>query len=677
MKRLLLASLALLAACGSDEPSSSPEPASDVTTVSDASALDATASDVSPTACPSGHILGPDGACMAVGIQGCDDMFIDLETGLCEPSLVDCPPGSIPIFGGEDQGCRAVGVVDCHPDFLDAETGRCEPKEDACPQGSMAIPTAGCVSLDPPGGCGEGTWGNIEELPGDVHLDLNYTGDDSDGSREKPWTLYGYAVGQVQPGGRIVFAAGDYDQGVLVSKSISLVGRCSSMVTIKGVRLTPFGPAILEAKGDTEAVLSGLTLSGPGYGVLVHSGTKLSMSKMVVSETYFTGLWAFGPETSLTVDEASVSRTLPNAEGLFGMGVDVGDGASVNLSRVRISDNHTVGILSTGTGTSTTVSEAWISGTRANLNGKFGYGVEVGAGGNLSLSRSWISESQSMGMSAHKPGSLLTASDVWVSDTKMNASGRLGYGVALWDGAQANLDGCLVSNNRSAGVFTTDPGTTLFADATWVSGTRMNAAGEYGSGISASGGSSVSVHRSRVTESHSAGIIVTGLDSSAALSEVWVSGTMPNEEGLHGSGVAGELESSLSVQRSRVSDNHMAGISFVRAQGTVIESLLENTLAGDLLFGDGLLVTGSVVTADRIIARDNARAGVLFDKSDGELFGSLITQNAVGLANQGLPGAEIADDNVFEGNDQDRLDDGDLEVPGEPMALPQTSGGGG
>ena len=64
------------------------------------------------------------------------------------------------------------------------------------------------------------------------------------------------------------------------------------------------------------------------------------------------------------------------------------------------------------------------------------------------------------------------------------------------------------------------------------------------------------------------------------------------------------------------------------------------------------------------------RERVLFDKSDGELSKSLITQNAIGLANQGLPGAEISDDNVIEGNDQDRLDDGDLEVPDEAMSLP-------
>ena len=86
--------------------------------------------------------------------------------------------------------------------------------------------------------------------------------------------------------------------------------------------------------------------------------------------------------------------------------------------------------------------------------------------------------------------------------------------------------------------------------------------------------------------------------------------------------------------------------------------------------GDGLMITGSVVNVDRVISRDNARAGVFFDKSDGEVSGCLITENGIGLANQGLPGASIADDNVIEGNDQDRADNNDLDIPDEVMSLP-------
>ena len=38
-----------------------------------------------PNPCPTGHVPGADGVCMPVGIQGCAEMFIDPETGLCDP----------------------------------------------------------------------------------------------------------------------------------------------------------------------------------------------------------------------------------------------------------------------------------------------------------------------------------------------------------------------------------------------------------------------------------------------------------------------------------------------------------------------------------------------------------------------------------------------------------------
>ncbi|MBD90211.1 MAG: hypothetical protein CL940_07725, partial [Deltaproteobacteria bacterium] len=562
MRWFVLTSLSLLAACGSDEPSSSPEPTSDVT-----SASDATPSDASPTACPSGHIVGPDGDCMAVGIQGCDDMFIDPETGLCDPSLVDCPlgsipifggedqgcrpvgiqgcddvfidpetgmcdpaylecpPGQIPIFGGDDQGCRAVGIVDCHPDFFDAETGRCDPQEDSCPEGSMAIPTQGCVSLDPPGGCGEGTWGNIEELPGDVHLDVNYTGDDSDGSREKPWTLYAYAIGKVQPGGRIVFAAGDYDQGMLVSKSISLVGRCSSMVTISGVRQGDHGPTVVEVKGDVEVAISDLTISGPGYGLSVHMGAKSSISRASLKKNQTAGIFTHGFSTMVTASDLWVSDTQLNAEGLYGLGIEAASGASVSVTRSRVTDNHTAGIVALDSGTTVAATDLWVSDTKPNADGSFGFGIDANSGASVSVSGSRVSDNHVSGIMASASGTTVTVSDVWVSGTKLNGEGQYGYGIEATSGASVSVSGSRVSDNHTYGISASGSGTTVTASDVWVSGTHLGGEGIYGYGVLANLGASVSVSGSRVSDNHGVGLLADGPGTSLTASDVWVSGT--------------------------------------------------------------------------------------------------------------------------------------------------------
>jgi hypothetical protein len=616
---LLILCVSLAAACG---PEGDPEPPvlGDPDVSADVSGAETSPEIEGPTECSAGEALGTDGSCITLGVSGCDAMYMDPETGLCDPSRVECPPGQLVVFGGEDQGCRAIGIVDCHPDLFDGATGHCDPAPEACPEGSMTIPTQGCISLDPLDGCGESTWGNLEELPGDVYLDAGYAGDDSDGSRERPWTLYGYAIGKVEAGGRIVLAAGDYDGGMLITKSISLVGRCSSMVTLSGVREGAAGPTVLEVHGDVEVTVSDVAISGLGIGLVVHSGAQLSISRASITDNHTTGILASGTGTSLTATGVEVSGTELNGAGLFGYGIEAAHGASVNLSGSSVSENHSVGITAAGEETTVTVSDSSVSGTKLNGDGIRGYGVLAHLGATLSVSRSLVSDNHSAGVAAFDAGTHLTATEVRVSGTKKNGEGLRGYGVNATLGAQ------------------------------------------------------MSVTRSRVSENHRAGMVAFEADTSLTITEVWVSGTKLDAEGLRGYGVAAHSDGNVSVSRSRLSDNHSAGFLLFSAVGSVSYSFIETTKPGGEVLGDAILVVDSVVSVQSVVSQDNARAGMLFDKSEGEISRSLITQNIIGLADQGLPGVSVSGDNVITGNEQDRLDDGDLAIPEEAMALPSFPG---
>ena len=496
---LLLAS-AFLVACGAQGSTSPAEPPSDAA-VGEVSGEGVTASDTSPTACSSGHIEGPDGACMPVGIQGCDEMFIDPETGLCDPSHVDCPPGQISILSGDDPGCLAVGVVDCHPDFLDPETGLCDPKPDACPEGSMPIPTQGCVSLEPPGGCGEGTWGHIEELPGDVHVDASYAGEDSDGSREKPWTLYADGIGTVDPGGRVVLAAGSYDQGVLVSKSIALVGRCSSLVTLTGTRAGAAGPTVVEVKGDVEVHISDLTIAGPGYGLVALSGASISLERSIVRECHNAGVAAVGAATGLTATDVWIAASQADSSGQKGFGLLAQDGASVTLSRAWLPENTTVGILALGTDTSLEASEIWVDATQTSPQGVHGIGLEISGGASVSLSRSLVSRSSSSGIVTVGVDTRLTASEVSIVDTQSSEEGPQGldgFGLRAGEGSTVNLGRARLEGNQVAGIVAYGAGTSVTIDAAAITGTNMSNQGQFGRGIVAQQGSALAVSRSLI-----------------------------------------------------------------------------------------------------------------------------------------------------------------------------------
>lgn len=85
---------------------------------------------------------------------------------------------------------------------------------------------------------------------------------------------------------------------------------------------------------------------------------------------------------------------------------------------------------------------------------------------------------------------------------------------------------------------------------------------------------------------------------------------------------------------------------------------------------DGLLVNQSSVNASKVVARHNARTGVFYNDSGGEVRESLLTQNLMGLVNQGNPSASISDDTQVVDNDQDLLIQGQFEVADEPLVLP-------
>src|SRR5690242_9421081 len=66
--------------------------------------------------CPAGHVAGPAGGCMPVGIQGCAAPFMG-DDNLCHPSMTRCATGTIPKF---DEGCVAVGIPACAPEFVES-----------------------------------------------------------------------------------------------------------------------------------------------------------------------------------------------------------------------------------------------------------------------------------------------------------------------------------------------------------------------------------------------------------------------------------------------------------------------------------------------------------------------------------------------------------------------------
>ena len=223
--------------------------------------------------------------CVPVGLDGCHGMFV-AEDGHCDPRAELCPAGTIPDF---DDGCAPVGVAGCASAFV-GEDGQCRPRAEDCPPGHFPAPTVGCVPIDGPAGCGEPPWGSAEPAPGDLYVDAGARAG-GDGSQGAPFSAVAEALAAVASGGRVVLAAGVYDEVLAPGAPVELVGRCASLVSVGG----------LEVAGGIAVSARGLTIAAEGPGVVASGGATLTLDHVRVLEAVGVGLWARGAGTAVAL----------------------------------------------------------------------------------------------------------------------------------------------------------------------------------------------------------------------------------------------------------------------------------------------------------------------------------------------------------------------------------------
>jgi hypothetical protein len=299
--------------------------------------------------------------------------------------------------------------------------------------------------------------------------------------------------------------------------------------------------------------------------------------------------------------------------------------------------------------------------------------VAVQGGGSLILERAAVVHNHQSGIAALQSGSSIVARDVLVSGTHPAADGFAGRGIVIGLGASLDLERASIIDNHVSGLLADGAGTVCGAVSVLIARTQPDASQDHGRGLSVQDGATLILTASSIVENHRRGLFITDPGTTVTVSDTVIGHTKPDDDGTGGGGIVGQFGAQLTLERSSLTENHETAVLFLWAGGSVTDSLLQGTklsASGTAGFADGLLVTGSVVTTTRVITRGNARAGILYDRSEGDITSCLITDNAVGLADQGLPGATIADDNVVTGNDQNFLDDGGLSVPDEAMEIP-------
>jgi hypothetical protein len=240
--------------------------------------------------------------------QRCPVSHLAAEDGSC------CEPGTAIIPGG---GCLTAGIAEgaCAEGFTWGD-GACVPALPAatCPTGEMAIP--GQTECRPVAPCQGGPFGATPDEATTVYVDASYTGADSDGSKERPWTQIAQGVTGAAPGAAVGVAPGVYAEDVAIYQPVRLYGRCPGEVIITGAG--EYWTLIVLGAAASGAEIHDLTVTGAyGVAMAVADASDVLVQRAHLYDAQVDGMTVSsnGDPTSVVVEDSLVETA--RATGLF------------------------------------------------------------------------------------------------------------------------------------------------------------------------------------------------------------------------------------------------------------------------------------------------------------------------------------------------------------------------
>lgn len=289
----------------------------------------------------------------------------------------------------------------------------------------------------------------------------------------------------------------------------------SGLVTLEDVLVhdTPDTGIFVYGSGGalaTNVVVRGTVLDFDGDGgncLEIGDGATVTSARIALERCEFSGATVWGGAVLLGEDMV-VRSVVGTSDVVSGYGVAVFDGASATLTRTVVEEARLAGISTSDTGASIEGSDLVVRATQPRLRDDAGgYGALAYLGGRLDLTRSSFIGNRGLGLAVRDEMSTLSAEDVVILDTLEEVNGGFGYGIQIGIQASAVLTRVASIRDRSLGIHmgvgnleasdltVRDPVADDDGDAYCLQAhgatqiTRMDCAGAAGAGIFANSGS--------------------------------------------------------------------------------------------------------------------------------------------------------------------------------------------
>ncbi len=363
-----------------------------------------------------------------------------------------------------------------------------------------------------------------------------------------------------------------------------------------------------------------------GFGLAVSEDGALGVHDALVVANTVTGAIATGAGSLLSLNRVHVAGTQAAGQTAdLGDGLDVAAGARAHLNTVRITGNRSAGLRLYGQGSVVTAKRLLVDHTLPSAKGDIlGLGINVLEGAELQLREARVSSNRASGLVAQDPGSRVVATDLVVDDTLPEAaSGGLGQGLVV-SGGQALLKRAVLAGNHGIGIGVELPGSRLEAAGLLVRDTRPREKdGLFGVALQARDKAEVLLHGSRLQGGHLAAVSLSH-GATATLVGVAIADVQPQlADGIHGGGVwvahGGVAHLRSCALRNLASAAVATRLGTLDVRGSVLHGVTAAptwSRSGSLgpVIGDGVLAIDAqgLRIADTLIG-GYARAGAMLD----------------------------------------------------------------
>jgi hypothetical protein len=426
-----------------------------------------------------------------------------------------------------------------------------------------------------------------------------------------------------------------------------------------------YGIAVLEGSSailedvvvfDTQSRQSGAD-SGVGV-IVVQQNSSLTVRRSQLIGNREAGAMATGAGARLILEDVVIRDTLPiQLSGVYGNGIWIDSGATLAATRVLLDGNKNAGVIAVSTGTTADLTDTIVRNTvddaadHADHIGD-GEGVWAEQGSGVSLTNCLLEGNHGTGAVARFADTTLTLHNTAVLDTNSRVfDGLRGYCLDITDGASGVVAGGLFSGCQGIGIASDAAGSVLDLQDVTVEGIRSEEDSRgNGVGMWIDSGAQVTLARGRFEGNRTVGVYLMDADTTADLTDVSVSGTLPEEAGnVLGRGLEIDSGAQVTLTRGMFSQNRDAGIavggagSLLEAQDLIVKDtlsrteILEDVPEAGLAVIDGgkAVVTGGLFENNRtsavLAAGENAAAEL-----DGLTVRDTLSQEGLDLRGLGI-----------------------------------------